>query len=367
MSLHHDLHNDLSNSTQLMQFFYKLTWAFHDQDKHTLFCSLNDTNVALLLAMRDQNNWEGQHDQVIKQLSLTKEFTGSIRGLLKLQQTGTDEQIIKFIQQHDQFFTQGIELNDLSQLFDISHFFADGYMLHDRFAGYNEENYFITFHVDCLDYVHNAAHFYNEAYDYWKGYKTVKTYEGIPAEEIGMYEMRRIQSRDEIMARNFREAYLNIILFMESFINSVGYDAFLGRNTLDQRDALKLKGIQGQRANGRYNYSTLEQKVQNISWIIYGTELNTDNEPFYSYLQTDVQLRNCYVHSKPGELPAITSIEGWKNKCDEMIARKTETVLHAFWKGCYPDKPFPGNIFNVFHGNSFKGHQGKMVTSRANH
>jgi|GEM_PF-5565896 len=65
------------------------------------------------------------------------------------------------------------------------------------------------------------------------------------------------------MFRNFREAYINLVFFIESFINSVGLDALLDGSAKTETDENKLKGIEKIK-NGWKTYSTLKQRIKNF-------------------------------------------------------------------------------------------------------
>ena len=57
------------------------------------------------------------------------------------------------------------------------------------------------------------------------------------------------------MYRNFRESFINLIFFVESFINSVGFDAFLNGIGKDVKETRKLKGIKSiNQRNGFTSY-----------------------------------------------------------------------------------------------------------------
>ena len=151
-----------------------------------------------------------------------------------------------------------------------------------------------------------------------------------------------------------------MIFFIESFINSVGFDAYLDGKGESESDKNKLKGIENEK-NGRITYSTLKQRIKNISLILNGKSIDVGEEPFKTYLESSVELRNQYVHSSVTKGKILYGIEDWKRKCDEMIAHFCTDLLMKFWKACYPSKSFPVVIFNDLNGNSFKGHQGKYL------
>jgi hypothetical protein len=176
--------------------------------------------------------------------------------------------------------------------------------------------------------------------------------------------MKRIQSKEEMIFRSFREAFINFIFFVESFINSVGYDAFLKGAGKDEIEKNKLKGIKSIKGNGFKSYLSIRGKIKEYSKIISGTELDTDNEIFKNYINECVELRNQYVHSSPEKGNLKVSLEEWKKKCDKMIDIQCFEVLNAFWKGCYPQKQFPVVIFNELSSSSFKGRLGKMMIAK---
>lgn len=347
----------------VMQFYFFLSRGFFNEEEKAAYLRLNDENVEKLKKMKDPQTWNGNFDFMLTLMPEAEAIINKAKGFVKFKQIASDKEIATYLAEHPEFFQEGIRLNSLRTLLNIEVLFKNGYMLHDVFLGYPAKDLY-SFRIDCLDYVHSAAYFYNEAYEYYYNKKKVSTYNDISPDEIGRFEFTRIQSRDERMLRNFRESYINIILFVESFINSVGYDAFLSGKAKTPSDELKLRGIQGQRQNGKYNYSTLINKLENIPGIIGGAAVDVTSEPYASYIAQDVELRNGYVHSSPDKPKPKFSIEDWKQKCDEMIETKCQLILDSFWKACYPLKDFPGVIFNAFHGNSFKGIQHKMVVQR---
>lgn len=360
--MHQAIFEQLSTKTFVMQFYYWLAIGFFDEEDKASFQNVNDENVSNLVQMNDINitKWDGNYDFIFSLLPKTDAIIVKAKKFLKYKQVCADIDIANYLKANPSFFQKGIDLKSLRSMLDIEVMFKNGYMLHDVFWGYPEKNMY-SYQIDCLDYVYSAAHFYNEGYEYYNNKKHIKTYNEIPHEEIGPFEMTRIQLREEVMLRNFRESYINIILFIESFINSVGFDAFLDNKAQTPADELKLKGIQGIRKNGRYNYSSLINKIEDITRIIGGSPADITNEPFASYLAQDVEFRNTYVHSSPDKPKPLFSIDDWKHKCDELIKDKCQLILNAFWKACYHNRSFPGVIFNAFHGNAFKGIQHKMV------
>lgn len=317
-------------------------------------------NIERLKLVNDIAAWDGRYDVVFHKIIESNQIIERARAFLKLKQVSSDEDITSFVMRTPDFMEHGIVLNDLRLLLDIEHFFRNGHMAHDTYYGYPEKELF-RFGVDCLDYLHSAAYFYNEGFDYYHERKQVSLYTANDYATKHPYELKRIQSSEEVIFRNFREAFINLIFFTESFINSVGIDAFLKGIAQSPDDANKLKGISSLNRNGYATYLTLRLRMEHTSRIIGGTALDTKQNPVQAYLQDSVELRNQYVHSSATKPKNYFTAGDWKLKCDDMISHQCFAVLNTFWKACYPQKVFPKNIFNAFHGSSFKGFQGQFM------
>jgi hypothetical protein len=316
-------------------------------------------NIERLKLVNDIAAWDGRYDVVFHKIVESNQIIEQAKSYLKLKQIGRDEDVADFVMRTPEFMERGIVLNDLRTLLDIEHFFRNGHMAHDTYHGYPERDLF-RFGVDSLDYLHSAAYFYNEAFDYYHQRKQVRPYMATDYATKHPYEFKRIQLSEEVMFRNFREAFINLIFFTESFINSVGIDAFLRGVAQNPDDENKLKGI-GSIKNGYTSFLTLRQRIEHTSRIINGVALDTKQNPIHSYLQVSVELRNQYVHSSATKPKDYFSVEDWKQRCDDMISHECFAVLKAFWSGCYPNQVFPKVIYNEFHGTSFKGFQGSFM------
>jgi hypothetical protein len=356
--MHQKLFEKLSVNTFLLQFYGHLVRGFFSESESKEIQSILEQNIDRLHLMKGME-WDGRYDLVLLLLSKTEQLLNKAKSFNKFCQTGSDMDIVDYMRKNaDEFFLIGIPLFKMRKIFDISTPLKNGYMLHDFYSGYPEKNLY-RYHIDCLDYAHSAAHFYNEGYDYYHNQRTVDY--KVNVDRAKFFELKRIQSREERILRNFREAYINIIFFMESFINSVGFHAFLNGVAKNPNEEFKLKGIESVSKKGFKNYSNLKQRLINIPKIISGTDLDVTKDPFLSYLSNDVELRNRYVHSTPEKDQIDIQPEDWKKKCDNMISIDCFDILNSFWKKCYPSETFPKVIFNTFWGNSFKGHQGKSM------
>jgi hypothetical protein len=356
--MHQKLFEKLSINTFLLQFYGHLARGFFTESEDKEIHATIEENIDRLLLMKGLD-WDGRYDLVLQLISKTEKFLENAKSYNSFKQIGKDLDIVNYMREsQDEFIISGISLVHMQKIFDISIPLKNGYMLHDSYSGYPEKNLY-RYHIDCLDYAHSAAHFYNEAYDYYNHFKTVDY--SVDLTRAKFFEHKRIQSKEEVMFRNFREAYINIIFFMESFINSVGFDAYLKKIGKNQDEENKLRGVENVTKKGNEQFSTLKQRLTNIPKILNSCNLDTSKEPFKSYLQNNVELRNKYVHSSPYKDHVQVGLIEWKQKCDLLIATDCYEVLNSFWKACYPRKTFPKIIFNTFWGNSFKGHQGKSI------
>ncbi len=356
--MHHTLFEKLRVNTFLLQFYKFLTRGKYSTGLSEEIEDLIVLNIDRLDLMKSME-WDGNYELVLKQLEKTISLVETTRTNLKFKQICEDIAIAKFVENNcNTFFQTGISLKDLKELLEIDVLFRNGHMLHDMFYGYTNEYSYVC-QVDCLDFLHSSSHFYNEAYDYYFERKEINY--NVEIDNKYPFDLKRIQPKEEVMFRNFRESFINIIFFIESFINSVGFDAYLNGVAKTHQDELHLKGIEKLNKKGFPVFPNLRDKIKNIARVISNVEINTDCEPYQSYLEKSVELRNQYVHSSPNKPKLILGIDDWKEKCDLMINNDCLDILTEFWKSCYPSKPFPKIIFNVFGGNSFKGHQGKFV------
>lgn len=353
--MHQTLFNNLRSQTFLLQFYSHLARGFFNEHELSEINALIEMNIDKLHLMK-KIEWDGKYDIILNLITQTSKNIEELKRLMPFKQICEDLVIANYLTiNHNFFYEEGILLKDLKEILDIEVLFKNGHMLHDVFNGYYEKNKY-RYQVDCLDFLYSAAYYYNEGYDYYYDLKNP-----ILINNTGPFDNKRIPSKEETMFRNFRESYINIIFFIESFINSVGFDAFLAGLANEEIDEYQLKGIDSISKSGYKKYSTLQTKIQNISRIISGSTINTKAYPFENYLNECVELRNQYVHSSPEKGKIKLSIDDWKTKCDTLISKECYAVIDTFWKGCYPNKRFPPIIFNILCGNSFKGHQGKFV------
>ena len=239
--MHHRLFEQLRVNTFLLQFYKFLTRGKYSNELSEEIENLITLNIDRLNLMKSLE-WDGNYQLVLEQLSKTKNLVETTKKNLKFKQICEDIDIAKFVENNfHTFFQTGISLKDLKEILDIEVLFKNGHMLHDMFFGYIDQNSY-SYQVDCLDFLHSASHFYNEAYDYYYDKKEINYNTKI--DNKFPFDLKRIQPKEEVIFRNFRESFINIIFFVESFINSVGFDAYLNGIAKTSNEELHLKGIE---------------------------------------------------------------------------------------------------------------------------
>lgn len=358
LGVHYFMEDKLRNTTYLLHFYGWLARGLLAEEDRNQVVPLCNESFDRIRLMRDLSKWDGRYDLVVDVQTRVENLLTIAKSKIDRKQIASDETIAHYVFDHPDFDINGIALYDFRKLMDISRELKLGYMLHDVYHGYPAAYY--RFSIDCLDYLYSATYFYNEAYDYYLGRKASKKYSDPEVQSLHFTEVKYIQTSEEVAFRNFRESFINLIFFVESFINSVGYHGYLSEVTTDQEAQNQLKGVQRVSPKGFKNYSTLKQRIENISRILGGSSIDCTKEPFKSYLETNVELRNQYVHSSAERGKSYVSLDEWKKRCDDMIDITCCDIIKAFWKSCFPGAGLPIVILNTFHGNSFKGRPGMM-------
>jgi hypothetical protein len=221
-------------------------------------------NIKKIHNMANPEKWDGDYSVIIKRISKTQEIIEKAKSYLQWKQKCEDEKIAEFMNNNPAFYEDGISIKDLNELLEINVVLENGYMFHDRFHGYPEKNLY-RYGVDCLDFLYSASFFYNEGFDYFNDRKNPISYS--ESNKLASSEMKRIQSKEEMMFRSFRESFINFIFFVESFINSVGYDSYLKGKGTNDSEKNKLKGIKSINARGFKTYLSIRGKFKEYSRI----------------------------------------------------------------------------------------------------
>ncbi|MBK8329356.1 MAG: hypothetical protein IPL09_07775 [Bacteroidetes bacterium] len=211
----------------------------------------------------------------------------------------------------------------------------------------------------------SAIYYYNEAYDYEIGNKTVLDYSQIDVTSLRPNEFKRIFMAHEVAYKNYREAYINLLFFIESFINAIGYNAILEPNCFTEEQVNRLHGFFIPKRNNYKKYSDIPTKIKDISRIISGVEIDVTISPYMDYIKGVVEIRNKYIHSSPFEAKASLNYTriNWKQKCLLLIESFALELIQKIWMHCYSNKRFPPFVYNGFYLGTFKGYQSKGVTA----
>jgi hypothetical protein len=362
MDLIKDISLKLSGNIYYCQFYYFVFHGLYEADVLKEYIEIEEAGIKLL--SRGSNT---EYDLL----------TSTNERLLKIKecfikdacfkQKCTDEHLASFWKKYTHsnkaLRVEGIRFHELSIIFDITDFLKNGFFLHDVFCGYQSKGKY-EYRSDCLDILDSAIYYYNEAYDHETGNKKVLDYSQIETSTIKTYEFKRIYSAEEVTYKNYREAYINLLFFVESFINSIGYNAILEPNSFSVDEVNRLQGFKIAQKNSRVIYSNISQKIDDIAFIISGNKIDLTKYPFVDYIKQEVEIRNKYIHSSPFEEKEKLNYSriNWKQKAIDLInGFAIEALTMKLWTHCYPQRRFPAFIFNGFYLGTFKGFQSKGV------
>lgn len=358
--------NEFVNNLVISQFYYSLFAGNYSSEVLKEYIEIEETGIFKLEVLKYHPNFS---IDFISELDsrLVKIKTHFVEKSF-FKQIGSDNELIEFWRKYRNNEKQreirldGIRLYDLAKLFDITEHLKMGFFLQDLFCGYQSKDYF-EYRSDCLDILNSAIYYFNEAYDYEIGNKTVFTYNQIDVDKLRTHEFKRIYTAEEVAYKNYRESYINILFFIEAFINAIGYNAILEPNTYSQEQINKLHGFSLAKKNDRIIYSNISTKLQDISTIISGVPIDLRQSPYCDYIKSEVEIRNKYIHSAPHEEKEKLNYSriNWKDKCHFLIESFAIKILEAIWTQCYPQRNFPPYIFNGFYMGTFKGFQSKGV------
>ena len=131
--------------------------------------------------------------------------------------------------------------------------------------------------------------------------------------------------------------------FLESFVNSVGFDFYLrNKSTLTDRHSEMLRGRKGGR------YLQLEYKIEKFPTIIGPDKIQIIfvkddgqvKEPFKTLFRDYKVLRDSSVHYSPLKLRITHSPIDWVTKAREFKDLSVKAA-QLFWEACYPGRGGP--------------------------
>lgn len=357
-----DISLEFSRTIYYCQFYYFIFHGLYEHDILKEYIEIEEKGIQLLSL-----NSNIQNDTI----HLLNERLSSIKKYFVkdacFKQKCTDEYLISFWEKYSHsnknIRVEGIRFHELAIIFDITDFLKNGYFLQDVFCGYQSKGRY-EYKSDCLDILNTAIYYYNEAYDHETGNKKVVDYSQIETGTIKLNEFKRIYSAEKVVYKNYREAYINLLFFIESFINSIGYNAILEPNSFSTDQLNRLQGFRVASKNNRVIYSNISQKIEDIALIISGKKIDLTKYPFVEYIKQEVEIRNKYIHSSPFEEKEKMNYTriNWKQKSIDLINEfAIESLLMKLWSHCYPKRNFPAYVYNGFYLGTFKGFQSRGV------
>jgi hypothetical protein len=362
MHLNKEISLEFSSNIYYCQFYYFVFHGLYEPEILKEYIEIEKKGIQLLMLNSNVQN-DTIHLLNERLLIIKKCFIKDAC----FKQKCADEYLVSFWKKYSNsnkiLRVEGIRLHELSIIFDITDFLKNGYFLQDVFCGYQSKGRY-EYRSACLDILDSAIYYYNEAYDHETGNKKVVDYSQIETNSIKMNEFKRIYSAEEVVYKNYRETYINLLFFIESFINSIGYNAILEPNCFSADEVNRLQGFKIAQKNNRIIYSNISQKIEDISFIISGSKIDLTKYPFVDYIKQEVEIRNKYIHSSPFEEKEKINYSriNWKQKAIDLInGFAIESLLMKLWSHCYPQRRFPPFVFNGFYLGTFKGFQSKGV------
>jgi hypothetical protein len=146
-----------------------------------------------------------------------------------------------------------------------------------------------------------------------------------------------------------RLSILSYFSFLESFVNSIGYD-YSQINKL-KLDPAEVKILHGEKKG---HYISLEDKIEKIPIIIRKDKkpiiITSDpkqiKEPFKSLFGQIKELRDSSVHNSPLKESIWKRPEDWLKEADD-ASKNCLSAASLFWKACYPNSNGPSYLHNL--------------------
>ena len=151
------------------------------------------------------------------------------------------------------------------------------------------------------------------------------------------------------VAIHSRLCILSFYSFLESFVNSVGYDYF-------QKNKLKLSQADIETLSGQKKgqFISLEKKIEKFPTIIRDDKkpviITSDpqqiREPFKSIFGQMKEIRNSSVHHSPLKTSIWRLPSDWLNDAEQTSKNCIEAASN-FWIACYPNSKGPTYLHNL--------------------
>jgi len=143
--------------------------------------------------------------------------------------------------------------------------------------------------------------------------------------------------------------------FVETFVNSVGWNEAATRSDLTEQERSELQGMRKNR------YLSLESKLERIPRIIREdkkspivlSDKKQMREPFISFLEATKQVRDSSMHYAPGKVPIVLPPQEWLTLVESAVQHAV-AVACEFWSACYPGRRYPMYLAGLDYNGLFQ-------------
>jgi len=153
-----------------------------------------------------------------------------------------------------------------------------------------------------------------------------------------------------------RLTIISFFSFLESFVNSIGYDYyFRNKGKLNSTDEEILQGTKkGRFLNLKYKIEKFQKIIRsdNVAKIILSDD-NQINEPFKTLFEDYEGLRNASVHFSPKKSRIWLKPHDWVNKSEEFSKLVIQAALEI-WKSCHETKKGPDYLGRLEYERLYK-------------
>lgn len=180
-----------------------------------------------------------------------------------------------------------------------------------------------------------------------EAYKNMHTYHKHWKESNKFKDPELVNRLFGIMNQNVatysRLCILSFFSFVESFVNSIGYDF-----SLRNKDILSPKDIEILHGQKKGRYLSLEYKIEKFPSIIRPdkktpiilSDAKQIKEPFKRFFKHIKEIRDSSVHYSPEKEAIWRKPKDWIKRAGSSSKLCLEVSLE-FWRACYPDRKKP--------------------------
>jgi hypothetical protein len=147
-----------------------------------------------------------------------------------------------------------------------------------------------------------------------------------------------------------RLGVLTAVSFVETFVNSVGWNEAAARSDLSEQEKSELQGTR------KGKYLSLEAKLERMPRIIREDKTSPiilsdekqKREPFISFFRETNEVRNASMHYAPGKAPILHPPQDWLRLVEAAVEHAV-AVAREFWSACYPKRQQPKYLASLYY------------------